>query len=65
MHQRRVFFLRAVTIFLCYALDKDWKIEEMQGWGVGKDRLARPSAARGSVGRAMNDKRSRQPCHES
>ena len=34
-------FLRVVTIFLCYAPDKDWKLEEeMQGWGVGEDRLA-------------------------
>ena len=51
-HTPRACFLRAVTIFLCYAPDKDCKMEEeMQGWCVGKDRLARLSAVRGSVGR--------------
>ena len=51
-------FLRAVTILLCYAPDKDWKLEEeMQGWCVGEDRLARLSAVRGSVGRAMNSEK--------
>ena len=36
-HTPRECFFRAVTILLCYALDKDWKLEEeMQGWGVGK-----------------------------
>ena len=35
-HTPRECFLRAVTILLCYALDKDWKLEEeMQGWAVG------------------------------
>ena len=32
--------------------------EEMQGWGVEEDRLARLSAVRGSVGRDMNGERS-------
>ena len=32
-HTPRECFLRAVTILLCYALDRDWKLEEeMQGW---------------------------------
>ena len=57
-HAPRACFLRAVTIFLCYAPDRDWNLEEeMQGWCVGEDRLARLSAVRGSVG-AMNEKRS-------
>ena len=48
-------FLRAVTIMLCYALDKDWKFEEeMQGWCVGEDRLARLSAVRGSVNSTLH-----------
>ena len=56
-HTPRACFLRVVTIFLCYAPDRDWNLEEqMQGWGVGEDRLAGLSALRGSVGRAMNDK---------
>ena len=47
-------------IVFCNALDKeDWKEEEeMQGWGLGEDRLARLSAERGSVGRAMNSEQS-------
>ena len=41
-HTPRACFLRAVTIFLCYAPDRDWNLdEEMQGWAVGEDRLAR------------------------
>ena len=59
-HTPRECLLRAVTNMLCYALDKDWKLEEeMQGWGVGEDRIARISAVRGSVGRAMNSAQSR------
>ena len=58
-HTPRECFLRAVTILLCYAPDKDWKLEkEMQGWGVGEDRIAGLSAVRGSVGRAMNSEQS-------
>ena len=35
-HTLRACFLRAVTIFLCYAPDRDWNLEEeMQGWGRG------------------------------
>ena len=37
-HTPRECFLRAVTILLCCALDKDWKLEEeTQGWCVGED----------------------------
>ena len=44
--------LWVVTIVLCCALDRDWKLEEeMQGWGVEEGRLARLSTARGSAGR--------------
>ena len=40
-HTARACFFRAVTIFLCYAPDRDWKLgEELQGWGVGEDRQA-------------------------
>ena len=47
---------RVVTIFL-------WKLkEEMQGWGVGSDGLARLSAARGGEGQGVNGGRSLQPC---
>ena len=43
--------LRAVTILLCHALVKDWKLEEeVQGWGVGKIRFARPFTVRCRVG---------------
>ena len=52
-------FLRAVTLLLSQAPDKDWDLkEEMQGWGVGEDGIARLSAVRGSVGRAMNSEQS-------
>ena len=55
-HTPRECFLRAVTILLSYAPDKDWDLkEEMQGWGVGEDRIARLSEIRGSLGRAMSD----------
>ena len=65
-HTPRACFLRAVTFFFCYAPEREWKLEEeTQGWGVGEDRLARLSAERESAGRAMNDKRSQQLCHES
>ena len=58
-HTPRECFLRAVTIFLCYAPDRDWKLEEeLQGWGVEEDRLARLFAVSGSVGREMNGERS-------
>ena len=54
-HTPRACFLR---IFLC-APDRDCKLEEeMQGWSVEEDGLARLSAVRGGVCRAMNDKRS-------
>ena len=37
-HSPRECFLRAVTIFFCYAPDMDWKLEEeMQGWIEGED----------------------------
>ena len=50
-HTPRACFLRAVTILLSYAPDKDWDLkEEMQGRGVGEDRIARLSEIRGSVG---------------
>ena len=58
-HTPRECFLRAVTILLSYAPDKNWKLEEeMQGWSVEEDRIARLSAVRGSVGRAMNSEQS-------
>ena len=57
-HTSRACFLRAVTIFMCYAPDRDWKREkEMREWGVGDDRLARVEEIRGSAGRATNDAR--------
>ena len=35
-HTLRACFLRAASIFLNYAPDKDWDMEEeMKGWGVG------------------------------
>ena len=37
-HTPRACFLRAVTISLCHAHDKDWNIEEeMQGWSAGEE----------------------------
>ena len=49
-------FLRAVTLLLSQAPDKDWDLkEEMQGWGLGGDRVAGLSEIRGNVGRAMSD----------
>ena len=40
-HIPRACFSRAVTVFLCYAPDKDWDMEEeMQGWCVGEHILA-------------------------
>ena len=58
-HTPRECFLRAVTIFLWDAPDKDWKLEEeMQGWGVGEDRLSRLSAVRESTRQEMNGERS-------
>ena len=52
-HTPRGCFLRAVTILLCHAPDKDWKLEEeMHGRRVREDRIARLSAVRGSAGRA-------------
>ena len=51
-------FLRAVTILLSFRPDKDWDLkEEMQGWRVGEDRIARFSEIRGSARRAMSDAR--------
>ena len=65
-HTPRECFLQAVTIMLSYAPDKDWKLEEeMHGWEVGEDRIARLSAVRGSVGRAMNSEKSHSPFHKS
>ena len=55
-HTPRKCFFRAVTVLLSYAPDKDWDLkEEMQGWRVGEDRIARLSDIRGSVGRAVSD----------
>ena len=55
-HTPRECFLRAVTIMLSYAPDTDLDLkEEMQGWGVGDDRIARLSEIRASVIRAMSD----------
>ena len=46
--QERV--LRAVSIFLSYAPDKDWNLEEeMKVWGVADSPLSTPSAVRGSA----------------
>ena len=51
-----VFFTGGDCVFLCYAHDKDWNLEEeMQGWGAGKDRLATLTAVRDCAGRALND----------
>ena len=37
IHTPGACFLRVVTIFLCYAPDRDRNLEEeMQGWGVGE-----------------------------
>ena len=59
-HTPRACCSRAVTIFLCYAPDRDWDFEEeMQGWGVREDRLARLSLYV-HVGRAMK----RWTCNE-
>ena len=48
IHQERV--LRAVSILLSYAPDRDWNLEEeMKGWGAGEGPLLPPSAVRGSA----------------
>ena len=45
-HTPKECFLRAVTILLCYAPDKDWKLEkEMQAWCVGEDSQDYPLCA--------------------
>ena len=62
-HTPRECFFQAVAILLSYAPDK--VEEEMQGWCVGEKRIARLSAVRGSVGRAMNSEQSHSPCHKS
>ena len=55
-HTPRESFLRAVTILLSCAPDRDWDLkEEMQAWGVEEDRIARLSEICRSVGRAMSD----------
>ena len=37
IHTPRACFLRAVSIFLSYAPDRDWDLEEeMKGWGAGE-----------------------------
>ena len=54
-HTPKGVFLRAVTIFLCYAHDKDYNLEEVHGWGVGEDSLATLTAIRDSARRIMND----------
>ena len=37
----RACFLRVVSIFLSYAIDKDWNLEEeMKGWGAGEGPFA-------------------------
>ena len=55
-HIPRALFLRAVTVFLCCAHDKDWDLkEEMQGWGVGEDRIATLSAIRENASRVATD----------
>ena len=65
MDTKGVFFT-AVTIFLCDAPYRDWNLEEeMQGWGVGEDRLATFTARRDSARRAMNDAWSHWPCHKA
>ena len=55
-HTPRECFLWAVTLLLSCAPDKYWDLkEEMQGCGVGEDRISRLSEIRGSVGRAMQE----------
>ena len=57
-HTPRACFLRAVTIFLCHAPDRDWNLEEeVRELGVGEDRHARIKEIHGSAGRATNDAR--------
>ena len=58
-HAPMACFVWVVTIELYYAPDRDWKLEEeMQGQGVGEERLARLSAVHGSARRAMTGGRS-------
>ena len=44
-HTPRALFVRTVTVLVCSAHDKDWDLkEEMQGWDVDDERIAKPTA---------------------
>ena len=44
-HTPRALFVQTVTVLLCSAYDEDWDLkEEMQGWGVDDERIAKLAA---------------------
>ena len=55
-HTPRAMFLRAVIVFFCCALDKDWDLkEEMQRWGVGEDGIGTLTGVHENASRVAAD----------